>query len=301
MTKAIGTLALAIALVTSAFAQRYKPLDISAARGDPPPGEALSLTLDQARAQLQELLEFSNRWQADLYGTSGRYGLVATQTTLRRSGLDVVQANNGERKSYAFKALDYYSVWGRGGAYFATCNCRTQGQMLKTKEQAEKYAEAVNRLIYAAHRGELGYNAIHFEKFQIAAKAWRESPTKPLLSEAADRERILAENAISEKNMQSAVDHYDAGLEADPMWPQGWYNAALIYGQLQQYDDASEHMKHYLELAPDAPDAKAAREQMIIWEDKAKTGAPQPTEGAATPYANRTKHGGKAIPMAVPK
>ena len=29
-------------------------------------------------------------------------------------------------------------------------------------------------------------------------------------------------------------------------------------------------MKHYLELMPDAPDAKDAHDQMIIWEDKAK-------------------------------
>jgi hypothetical protein len=29
-------------------------------------------------------------------------------------------------------------------------------------------------------------------------------------------------------------------------------------------------MNHYLELVPDAPDAKDAREQMIIWEDKAR-------------------------------
>jgi len=36
------------------------------------------------------------------------------------------------------------------------------------------------------------------------------------------------------------------------------------------YADATDRMKHYLELAPDAPDAKDAREQMIIWEDKAK-------------------------------
>jgi hypothetical protein len=29
-------------------------------------------------------------------------------------------------------------------------------------------------------------------------------------------------------------------------------------------------MKHYLELAPDAPDADAAREHMTVWEEKVK-------------------------------
>jgi regulator of sirC expression with transglutaminase-like and TPR domain len=44
----------------------------------------------------------------------------------------------------------------------------------------------------------------------------------------------------------------------------------MIYAAQNNYTDALDAMKHYLELVPDAPDAQAAREQMIIWEDKAK-------------------------------
>lgn len=59
-------------------------------------------------------------------------------------------------------------------------------------------------------------------------------------------------------------------MEIQPTWPTGWFDLAMIYAEQKNYADASDAMKHYLELTPDAPDAKSAREQMIIWEDKAK-------------------------------
>jgi regulator of sirC expression with transglutaminase-like and TPR domain len=107
-------------------------------------------------------------------------------------------------------------------------------------------------------------------EFSAAAKAWRQNPTKPPLSPEADRERILAENALKEKNLDSVVEHYESALEFQPMWPAGWFNLALIYAEQNDYADAADRMKHYLELVPDAPDAKSAREQIIIWEDKSK-------------------------------
>jgi tetratricopeptide (TPR) repeat protein len=70
--------------------------------------------------------------------------------------------------------------------------------------------------------------------------------------------------------LDSAIEHYEAGLEAQPMWPVGWFNLALIYAEQNNYVDAADRMKHYLELASDAPDAQSAREQMTIWDDKAR-------------------------------
>jgi len=48
----------------------------------------------------------------------------------------------------------------------------------------------------------------------------------------------------------------------------------MIHGELKEYADAADCMKHYLELVPDAPDANDARNQMFIWEDKATHHAP---------------------------
>lgn len=128
---------------------------------------------------------------------------------------------------------------------------------------AQEFADAFNRLLYAAYRDE------EATAFRAAAQAWRENPAKPPLSPEPSRHRILAEHAFQEKDFDGAVEHYESGLEIQPMWPEGWFNLALIYAELKNYADATDRMKHYLELVPDAPDANDARTQMIIWEDKA--------------------------------
>jgi tetratricopeptide (TPR) repeat protein len=107
--------------------------------------------------------------------------------------------------------------------------------------------------------------------FQPAAAAWRALPTKPALDQEADRHWVLAENAIKEKNLSAAETHYVAALLIQPMWPTGWYNLALIAAELNDYTGAADCMRHYLELTPNAPDAKGSKDQMFIWDDKAQS------------------------------
>jgi tetratricopeptide (TPR) repeat protein len=114
-------------------------------------------------------------------------------------------------------------------------------------------------------------DAAAWADFQQKAAAWRALATKPPLNPEADRHWILAENAFKEKNFDSAVAHYNAALVIQPMWPTGWFDLAMIYAEQKDYAKAMDSMQHYLELVPDAPDAKDARTQMIIWEDKART------------------------------
>jgi regulator of sirC expression with transglutaminase-like and TPR domain len=66
------------------------------------------------------------------------------------------------------------------------------------------------------------------------------------------------------------MDYYEAGLALYPTWPEGHFNAALIAAELGDYTDAAEHMQSYLELLPNAPDAHAARDQLDLWQLKAK-------------------------------
>jgi tetratricopeptide (TPR) repeat protein len=128
---------------------------------------------------------------------------------------------------------------------------------------AERYFQELTNGLPAVRKA-------RWRDLQPTIAAWRTLATKPPLNAEADRHRILAEDAIKEKNLNSAVEHYEAALEVQPMWPAGWFNLALIYAEQNDYAEAADRMKHYLELVPDAPDAKSAQEQMIIWEDKAK-------------------------------
>ena len=40
----------------------------------------------------------------------------------------------------------------------------------------------------------------------------------------------------------------------------------LVPGKLGQYGEAIQHMNKYLALAPDAPDARAARDKIYVWQ-----------------------------------
>ncbi len=118
-------------------------------------------------------------------------------------------------------------------------------------------------------------------EFPQQAAAWRAMATKPPLPEEVRAQRLLAESAVKEKKLQKALTHYETGLGLYPTWPQGHFNAALIAAELGYFADAVEHMQAYLELVPDAPDAQSARDQIVIWRDKAGQPVPAANPGRA--------------------
>lgn len=108
-----------------------------------------------------------------------------------------------------------------------------------------------------------------FALFRDAARAWREQPLKPAPPEEVNRRRVLAEDAIRNREFEDAILHYERGLKLVPLWPEGQFNVALLYAELGEYGFALIHMRRYLELVPDAADARAAREKMYVWEERA--------------------------------
>lgn len=110
--------------------------------------------------------------------------------------------------------------------------------------------------------------------FPAKAEAWRAANPKPPLSEAGNKHRILAESAFREKDVERAIEHFEAALESDPTWPEGNFNVALLLGEAGAYRHAARYMKRYLLLVPDGKDAKAANEKIVIWEDKANRANP---------------------------
>jgi tetratricopeptide (TPR) repeat protein len=136
---------------------------------------------------------------------------------------------------------------------------------------------ALNYLVDAAHKGRpcdcTGYvvnSKTELNDFPEKTAAWRAMTTKPALSDEVVKKRLLAEDAVQEKNFDAAVNYYKAGVAIDPTWAQGWYNAALISAEMKNYPAAAFNMKHYLILLPDASDAPAAKEKLMLWEAKAE-------------------------------
>jgi len=109
------------------------------------------------------------------------------------------------------------------------------------------------------------------EDFKPKAAAWRQLAVKPEMPEEAHRHQVLAENAFQAKDIGKAIAEYEAALRVFPYWPEGDYNLAMLASEIggrPGYNIAVYQMKLYLELMPDAPDARAAKDSVIVWEDK---------------------------------
>ena len=105
-------------------------------------------------------------------------------------------------------------------------------------------------------------------EFKQQTAPWRELATKPAVSEEVYKDRLLAEDALKNRDLRGAAKFYETGIASDPTWAQGWYNAALVYAELNEYSDAADFMKHYVVLMPDAPDVQPAKDNIILWEAK---------------------------------
>ena len=132
-------------------------------------------------------------------------------------------------------------------------------------QQAETFAAGVNALRAFARDTEAPLRT-----FTARAAAWRALATKPPIPDEVRVQRMMAEDAFKANKPDEALHYYETGVLLYPTWPEGNFNAALISGDLSYYDAAIEHMQAYLELVPDAADAQAARDKILIWQNKAK-------------------------------
>jgi len=139
---------------------------------------------------------------------------------------------------------------------------------LASLEHVERYRLG---LLFLAHESEARWESLVAEKlpaFRAQADAWRELAEKPKMPDEAYRHKVLAEEAYRNKDLPKALAEYQLGIQAFPTWPEGQFNAALIAAELEIYRVAVVRMKEYLLLVPDAPDAQAAKDKIIIWQDK---------------------------------
>lgn len=114
------------------------------------------------------------------------------------------------------------------------------------------------------------HHRMPLEEFTAQTAAWRALAAKPPVSDEVTKKRLLAEDAYEHKDFSAALEYYEAGTALDPTWAWGWFNAAILYGEMGQYNDAADCMKRYLILLPDANDAAAAKEKLLLWEAKAE-------------------------------
>lgn len=106
--------------------------------------------------------------------------------------------------------------------------------------------------------------------FTAEAKAWLMLTPKPEMPDEARAYKALAEDAFKRKDFAAALEAYCTAIEKFPLWPAGHYNAALLAAETEDHELAAQHMRRYLVLSPDANDAMAAKEKLLLWQLKAK-------------------------------
>lgn len=107
-------------------------------------------------------------------------------------------------------------------------------------------------------------------EFARRAALWRARDPRPPLSDAANRHRIVAEDATRARDYDGAIEGFEAALETDPTWPSGNFNLALLYEAVEDWEEAARYMRRFLLLEPDSDEAPAAREKIILWEGRAR-------------------------------
>ncbi|MDE2027817.1 MAG: hypothetical protein KGK03_11145 [Candidatus Omnitrophica bacterium] len=223
------------------------------------------MSFDQARRQIENALEkmtyqLSTLVVADdsIYACASGGGSPAY---IKFSDYSNLSVNVGP--GYYYVPLDkyYYLVPSPNGGWWLKWASRTD---------AQSFVDAFTAMKYYASKGPFVDETAAFADFQRKADAWRAMPQKPPLPEEVFRYRVLADDAINNKEFSRAADFYEQGLRLDPLWPAGQYNAAIIDAELDIFPLAVRHMKRYLALKPGDPNARVSQDKIYIWEEKAK-------------------------------
>jgi tetratricopeptide (TPR) repeat protein len=139
---------------------------------------------------------------------------------------------------------------------------------IKRHKESERFAAGLGYLSAEARQKTQAEIDADWTHFQEQLKPWRAATTKPVMPEAAREHQVLAEYAFKEKNTDKAMLEYAEALKIFSTWPEGQFNLATLCGEAKHYQCAVLHMKEYLQLSPDSPDAQAAKDSIIIWKDK---------------------------------
>lgn len=275
--------ALMISLLTAALLASHAFAE--AAQPPPPPQAKItrpSITAPTALRQIRDGLK-----NAGIRGGDERFRHHLANITVTLAGFSYTEVDDVARwasqprsRSFQYSEIPSFSVEFHSPflpnsptGYRTTMNPRIWWERERV-DYARRFVDAVNAIRYYASGRDLADDEALFAGFREEARAWRALPVKPANPEGVRRFQLLAEDAIKNKNFDEAVDHYEQGLDVSPLWPEGQFNAALLYGEMGIYGQAVIHMKRYLELKPDAPDAQAACDQVVIWQAKIREAVP---------------------------
>jgi tetratricopeptide (TPR) repeat protein len=224
----------------------------------------------EAIAQKGTMLSTAYSLRGLAYSEKGLYALALEDMTKAinlQSNKDDAAANLPS--SYASRGVVYYKM---GNLKLAAADFRMAAKLEPENISYAEWLDKIDEAQFLRMMDEAEFQRMSEAEaeFQREAQRYREMAVKPALPEDVQRCRIMAEDAFKNKDFEKALEYYRKGLTIEPLWPLGQFNAAYLAGELHWYNWAALYMKRYLELVPDAKNAKAAREEMYLWEGKGK-------------------------------
>jgi len=108
------------------------------------------------------------------------------------------------------------------------------------------------------------------EAVKALALLLRKKAIQPPFPEEARRFGVQASSVAKAQQYDKAIELYEKALDVAPWWAEGHFNRALLLADRNLFPWAIAGMNRYLELAPNAPDARAAQDKIYEWELKAK-------------------------------
>ncbi|MEW6672147.1 MAG: tetratricopeptide repeat protein [Thermodesulfobacteriota bacterium] len=133
----------------------------------------------------------------------------------------------------------------------------------KSRAGAERFADALFFIQQTLKKQQDERRAL----FESQAAQYRALTIKPPVAEEQRKQIVLANVLTQRKDYAGAIDLYLKAVELDPVsYPGAYFNLALLSAQLERYNKAIAYMRQYLLLAPEAPDARSARDKIYEWE-----------------------------------
>lgn len=94
----------------------------------------------------------------------------------------------------------------------------------------------------------------------------RRVPRLAQLPDNAHRHVVRGELLVKEGSYKEAVSEYKKAIKLAPFSARLYFNTALINAKSEDYAEAIRNMKIYLQAAPDAPNVRATKDEIIKWE-----------------------------------
>lgn len=137
---------------------------------------------------------------------------------------------------------------------------RRQAQLLEEKGSYQEALKEYGDLIMYVDEGQIKEIRAH------VARLLKEGPDLLEPNEEVRRFVVRAEFYAKEGKFVNAVDEYKKALNLAPCLPKLYKALAVNYAAVKEYKKAIDMMKIYLELCPDAGDAREVKDEIYRWE-----------------------------------